>query len=171
MRLLIGMSRCPHGGHLRELRLTPPGRLWPERRLSLSAAVRRKSPSTGVRSPARPAPAPRLSSVLPRGPLGALSALCPHTPAGRARAVSRTPVAFASSSSAASAPPPAGAEKGRADAGEGQAPAAVPLEDVKRILQLARPERWRLAGKTVRLSGRVERPPACTCPPPFASPH
>lgn len=154
MRLLIRMSRCTHGGHLSKLKLTQPRMFWLDHRLTLSAAPRRKRQSTGVKSSLHPAPAFPLSSprpfmsVLACGPpLGGLSVLCSHTPtAGRARTVTHTPVAFAGSS-AASSPTPAGSVKTQTDAERDQTPTTVPLEDVKRILHLAHPERWRLAGK------------------------
>lgn len=147
MRLLIRMSRCTHGGHLHKLKLAQPRVLWLEQRLTLSSALRRKRQSTGIKSSVHPAlslSSPRpFVSVLPCGPLRCLSALCSHSPTGRARTLTHTPAAFASSS-AASTPTPAGSVKTQTDAERGQ---TVPLEDVKRILQLAHPERWRLAGK------------------------
>ncbi|XP_030271251.1 ATP-binding cassette sub-family B member 10, mitochondrial [Sparus aurata] len=150
MRLLIRMSRCTHGVHLSKFKLTQPRLLWLDHRLSLSAALRRKRQSTGVRPSVQPTPAFPLSSpgatvsVLPCSPLGGLSIVCPHSTTGRARTFTHTPVAFASSS-AASTPTPAESVKTQTDTEEGQTPTTVPLEDVRRILQLAHPERWSLA--------------------------
>lgn len=96
--------------------------------MSLSAALRRKRQSNGDKSSPRP-----FMSVLPCTSLRGLSVLCPHTSTGRAR--THTPVAFASSSTAST---PASSESVKT-------PTTVPLKDVPRILQLARPERWRLA--------------------------
>ncbi|KAI3377789.1 hypothetical protein L3Q82_008938 [Scortum barcoo] len=134
MRLLIRISRCTHGGHLSRLRLTQPGMIWLQHRLTLTAASRRKRQSAGVRTPLHPAAAPSVcpprlfTSVLACGPLGGgLSA----------RRVAHTPVAFASTSSSS--------VKDQADPKRDQPPTTVPLEDVKRILRLAHPERWRLA--------------------------
>lgn len=152
MRLLIRMSRCTHGVHLSKFKLTQPRLLWLDHRLSLSAALRRKRQSTGVRPSVQPTPAFPLSSpgatvsVLPCSPLGGLSIVCPHSTTGRARTFTHTPVAFASSS-AASTPTPAESVKTQTDTEEGQTPTTVPLEDVRRILQLAHPERWSLAGR------------------------
>lgn len=136
MRLLIRVSRCTHGVHLSRLKLTQPRVLWLDHRLTLSAAPRRKRHTAGVRSSVHP-PAPAFSSPgsvvlnLPRGPL-----LCFRT--APPRTLAHTPVAFASSS-AASTPTPA------EDAERDRTPTTLPVEDVKRILQLAHPERWRLA--------------------------
>ncbi|XP_044202508.1 ATP-binding cassette sub-family B member 10, mitochondrial [Thunnus albacares] len=152
MRLLIRMSRCTHGGDLSKLKPPQSGVLWLEYRRTLSAALRRKRQPTGARCSAPPTPAFRLSSpgpfmsVLPcYSPLRGLSLLCcSHTsnPADRARTVSHTSVAFASSS-AASSPTPSGSVKTQPD--RDRTPTTVPLEDVKRILRLAHPERLRLA--------------------------
>ncbi|XP_059213250.1 ATP-binding cassette sub-family B member 10, mitochondrial [Centropristis striata] len=140
MRLLIPMSRCSHG--VSSLRLTQTRTLWLEPRLSLSYLPRRKRPAPGIRTTAFPVSSPGpFISLLPCSPLRSLSTLCPHTPTGRARTLTHTPVAFASSST----PTPGGPEKTRTDPGSGQTPATVPLDDVKRILQLAHPERWRMA--------------------------
>ncbi|XP_073321277.1 ATP-binding cassette sub-family B member 10, mitochondrial [Pagrus major] len=147
MRLLIRMSRCTHGVHLSKLKLTQPRMLWLEHRLTLSAALRRKKQSTGVKPSVQPTPGFPLSSpgaAVSVLPLRGLSILCPHSPTGRARTLAHTPVAFASSS-AASTPTPAESVKTQKDAEGGQTPTTVPLEDVRRILQLARPERWSLA--------------------------
>nr|XP_046240118.1 ATP-binding cassette sub-family B member 10, mitochondrial [Scatophagus argus] len=150
MRLLIRMSRCTHGVQLSKLKLTQPRMLWLEHRLTLPAAFRRKRQSTGVKSSVHPPPAfplssPRaITSVRPSSPLRGLSVLCSHSDTGRARTLSHAPVAFASSS-AASAPTPAESVKTQTDTERGQTPTTVPLEDVKRILQLAHPERWSLA--------------------------
>ncbi|XP_060897072.1 ATP-binding cassette sub-family B member 10, mitochondrial [Labrus mixtus] len=132
MRLLFSMSRCTHGVHLTTLKLTQPRMLWLQHRLSL------KRHSTGVRSPVHPRPFLLHSKCL--------SVLCSHhTSTGRApTAATHTPVAF-TSSSANSTPPAAGSLKTQTDTEKDQTPTTVPLEDVRRILQLAHPERWRLA--------------------------
>ncbi|XP_033931413.1 ATP-binding cassette sub-family B member 10, mitochondrial [Pseudochaenichthys georgianus] len=141
MRLLNRMSRYSHG--VSKFKLTQPRMLWLDHRLTLSAAPRRKRQFTGVKSSAHPAfplCSPGLFvSVLPCSPLRGLSILCPHT-----RTVTHTHVAFASSS-AASTPTPAGQVKTQADTEGEQTSTTVPLEDVKRILKLAHPERWKLA--------------------------
>uniref|UniRef100_UPI0037E70972 ATP-binding cassette sub-family B member 10, mitochondrial n=1 Tax=Semicossyphus pulcher TaxID=241346 RepID=UPI0037E70972 len=142
MRLLLRMSRCTHGVHLTKHKLTQPRMLLLEPRLTLSAALRRKRQLTGVRSSLHPSPAfsPRpFMSVLSRCPIRGLSILCSNTPTGRARTATYAPVAFASSS-ATSTPSPAGSLKDRE-----QTPTTISLEEVKRILRLAHPERWRLA--------------------------
>lgn len=150
MRLLIRMSRCTHGVHLSKLKPPQPGMLWLEHCRSLSPALRRKRQPTGCSAP--PTPAFRLSSrgpfmsVLPsyNPPRGLSLLCCSHTcnPAHRARTLSHTPVAFASSSAARSV-------KTQTDTDRDRTPTTAPPEDVKRILQLAHPERWRLAGKLV----------------------
>ncbi|XP_049905474.1 ATP-binding cassette sub-family B member 10, mitochondrial [Epinephelus moara] len=147
MRLLIRMSRCSHGVHLSKLKLTQQRMLWLQHRLTPSAALRRKRQSTGVKSSLHPTLSFPLSSpcvsILPCSPLRGLSILCSHTPT--VRTVIHIPVAFASSS-AASTPTPAGSVKTQTDTERDQTPIAVPpREDVKRILRLAHPERWRLA--------------------------
>ncbi|XP_036951951.1 ATP-binding cassette sub-family B member 10, mitochondrial [Acanthopagrus latus] len=150
MRLLIRMSRCTHGVHLSRFKLTQPRLLWLDHRLTLSAAFRRKRQSTGVRPSVQPAPAFPLSSpgatvsVLPCSPLRGLSVVCAHSTTGRARTFTHTPVAFASSS-AASSPTPTESVKTQTETEEGQTPTTLPVEDVRRILQLAHPERWSLA--------------------------
>lgn len=152
MRLLIRMSRCTHGVHLSRFKLTQPRLLWLDHRLTLSAALRRKRQSTGVRPSVQPAPAFPLSSpgatvsVLPCSPLRGLSVVCAHSTTGRARTFTHTPVAFASSS-AASSPTPTESVKTQTETEEGQTPTTLPVEDVRRILQLAHPERWSLAGR------------------------
>lgn len=146
MRLLICMSKCKHGGNFNKLELTHPRMFGLEHRLTLSAALRRKRLSTGVKS-VQPTPAFPLSSARPFmsvQPYSPLSVLCSHSPAGRARTLTHSPVAFVGSS-AASTPTPAESVKTRTDTERGQTPTTVPLEDVKRIWQLAHPERWRLA--------------------------
>ncbi|KAG7236030.1 hypothetical protein INR49_001430 [Caranx melampygus] len=145
MWLLIRMSGRSHGVHLSKLRLTQPRTLWLEHRLTFSSALRRKKQLTGLKCAVHPTPRP-LASALPCNPLRGLSVLSSHTSASvaRVRTVTHTPVAF-SSSSAASSPTPAGSEKTQTEPGKQQAPATVPLDDVKRILRLAHPERWTLA--------------------------
>ncbi|XP_037308483.2 ATP-binding cassette sub-family B member 10, mitochondrial [Pungitius pungitius] len=133
MRLLIRLSRCSHGVHVSKLK---PGMLWLEHRLTHSAAPRRKRQATGVKSSGF-----LLSSsgpfvcLSPGSPLAGLSALGSHT-------LTRAPVAFAASSAASSTPSPA---KSETDTESGRTPAAVPLDDARRILQLAHPARWRMS--------------------------
>ncbi|XP_075966407.1 ATP-binding cassette sub-family B member 10, mitochondrial [Anarhichas minor] len=146
MRLLVRLSRCSHGVRVSKLEPTQPRMLCLEHRLTLSATLRR------VKSSGHPTPGFLLSSsgplvsVSPCGPLRGLSILCSHTPTGRARTLTYTSVAFATSSAASTpTPTPAGSVKTQADTESGQTPSTVPLDDVKRIWQLAQPERWRLA--------------------------
>uniref|UniRef100_A0A673CDB7 ATP-binding cassette, sub-family B (MDR/TAP), member 10 n=1 Tax=Sphaeramia orbicularis TaxID=375764 RepID=A0A673CDB7_9TELE len=148
MRLLIRMTRCTHGvKHIR------PRLLWLGHRLTLSAALRGKRPSLpGPSTPTCPfstssSPRPGVS-VLTRSPLRGFCLLHPPTSTGRGpRTLTHSPVAFASSSSTST---PAGSVK--EDTEDGQTPTTVPLEDVKRILRLAHPERWKLAAAVGFLS-------------------
>ncbi|XP_056268272.1 ATP-binding cassette sub-family B member 10, mitochondrial isoform X2 [Pseudoliparis swirei] len=138
MRLLMYLSRCSHVAHVSKLKPPLPRTLWLQHRPTPSAALRRKRQSTGVTSSGSPTPAFLLSSsgpyvsVWPCSPLRGLSILRSHTPTGRL--VAHTPVAFATSS--------AGSLKTETDTET--TPSAVPLDDVKRILRLAHPERWSL---------------------------
>ncbi|GAA6220103.1 ATP-binding cassette sub-family B member 10, mitochondrial [Lates japonicus] len=143
MRLLMHMSGYARGVHLSKLRLTRPRLSWLEHRLTLSAAPRRKTQSTGVTSLDHPTRRP-FTPVLPCSPFRSLSVLWTHTSTSIARAptFTHTPVAFASSS-AASTPPPTEPEKTQTD--REKTPTTVSLEDLKRIVGLAHPERWRLA--------------------------
>uniref|UniRef100_A0A3P9H012 ATP-binding cassette, sub-family B (MDR/TAP), member 10 n=1 Tax=Oryzias latipes TaxID=8090 RepID=A0A3P9H012_ORYLA len=139
MRLLLRVPICTRRMQLCKFKPTQP-RFWMDYGARLPAAPRRKS---SVHPAPVFSPWGRPLTSLPRlRPLSGPSLLF-LTPAGRGRAAVRhTPVAFASSSSAGSAQ----AEKNRADAEEArQPPTSVPLEDVKRILRLAHPERWRVA--------------------------
>lgn len=139
MRLLIRISGCTSGMTLSKLKLTQSGRSWLDHRLTHSAALRRKTQPAWARASSlsqRPLSSP--------GPFVSVL-FCSHT-----RTVTHTPVAFASSS-AASTPTPAGSVKTQADTENGQTSTSLPLDDVKRILRLAHPERWRLAG-TVSVS-------------------
>lgn len=145
MCLLIRVPGCTHKVHLSRLKLMHSRLLWLEHRPTFSAALRRTRQSSGLKSSLHPtlafpvwAPRPYIT-VLPRSPLTGVPVLCAHS-----RTLARTPVAFASSS-AASTPSPAGSVKTQADTERSQAPTTVPLEDVKRILRLAHPERGRLA--------------------------
>ncbi|XP_041846877.1 ATP-binding cassette sub-family B member 10, mitochondrial [Melanotaenia boesemani] len=150
MRLLIRMSKCTHRMPLWKLKPIQPRLLWLDHRTTLSASHRKRRQWTGMKSSVQPTIASPLCmtgpmlSILPCSQLTGLSALFSQTPTGRARTVTRTPVAFASSS-AASKPAPAESVKTQTDAERAQTPTTVPLEDVKRILRLAHPERWRLA--------------------------
>ncbi|XP_010730627.2 ATP-binding cassette sub-family B member 10, mitochondrial [Larimichthys crocea] len=143
MQLLIGMTRCSHGAPLSRLKLTHPRMLWLEHRLAFSASPQRKRQSTGVKSSVHRIPAFLLSSpsvsVPPCSPFRGLSA----------RTLTHTPVAFASSS-AASTPTPADSVKTTTKTGPTST--TIPVDDVKRILRLAHPERWRLAAAVGFLS-------------------
>ncbi|XP_068446189.1 ATP-binding cassette sub-family B member 10, mitochondrial [Clinocottus analis] len=141
MWLLMCLSRCSRGAHVSKLKPIQPRTLWLQHRQIPSAALRRKRQSTGVKSSGTPTPAFLLSSsgsfvsVLPCSPLRGIAILRSHTPRGRP--VTHTPVAFATSS-AASTSTPAGSLKTQTDT-------KSTVHDVKRIWQLAHPERWRLA--------------------------
>uniref|UniRef100_A0A7N8Y5V9 ATP-binding cassette sub-family B member 10, mitochondrial n=1 Tax=Mastacembelus armatus TaxID=205130 RepID=A0A7N8Y5V9_9TELE len=142
MRFLIRMSKCTPAVHLSKLKPAQLRMLWLERRrLLLSAVPRRKEQSTGVKLSVHPAflpSSPRpFSSVTHCSLLRGLSMFGSHTSSWT---VTHTPVAFASSS-----PESAGSLKTQTDKARGQTTTSVPPEDVKRILQLAYPERWRLA--------------------------
>lgn len=145
MMRFICLSRGTSEVRLSKLKLTQPGMLWPDHRSAHSAALRTRRQSPGIKSSVPPSlpcalPSPRADvSLVPCGPLSMLRF---YSPAGRARPLTRTPVALASSS-AASARTSDEPLKARAV----QTPTTVPLDDVKRILRLAHPERWRLAGK------------------------
>ncbi|KAM4593278.1 ATP-binding cassette sub-family B member 10, mitochondrial [Odontesthes bonariensis] len=131
MRLLIRMSKCTHRLHVLKLKLIQPRLLWLEHRPTVSAAHRRKRLWTGVKSSS----AGPVESVLPHSPLTGLSVLLSHARTGRPRTVLHIPVAFASSSTT-STPAPGESVK---------TPTMAPLEDAKKILRLAHPERWSLA--------------------------
>lgn len=145
MRLLIRMSNCTHRVHLCKLKLTQSRLLWLDHRPAGAAAPRRRRPSAGVKSSVHPVAAfPPCSSRTFVSALSCspLTALCSHTPTGRARTLTHTPVAFASSSAAST---PAETVKTQTDTEGEKTPTTVPLEDVKRIMRLAHPERWTLA--------------------------
>lgn len=139
MCILIRTSGCTRRLHSSRLKLMQPRLLWLEHRPTFSAALRRKGLSTGLKSSLHPTSAVPLraarvyTTLPPRGPLRGVPLLC-----SSARALSLTPVAFASSS--ASTPTADGSVKT-------ETPTVVPLRDVKRIMRLAYPQRWRLAGK------------------------
>ncbi|XP_037602979.1 ATP-binding cassette sub-family B member 10, mitochondrial [Sebastes umbrosus] len=146
MRLLTRMSRCS--------RLKQPQRmlLWLEHRVTLSAALRRKRHQTSVLHHPTPGFPLSSSSSSPGCFMSVLS--CSPPLRGLSRTLTHTTVAFASSSSSSSAAstptPAAGSVKTEQTDTEreresGQTPTTVPLEDVKRILRLAHPERWSLA--------------------------
>ncbi|XP_068594507.1 ATP-binding cassette sub-family B member 10, mitochondrial [Brachionichthys hirsutus] len=136
MRLFTRVSRCTDGVRLRKFQLTQPRVMWHEH---LSASARRRTQAIGPRSSASPAPVFPVP-VLLRSALRGLSVRNAYSPKSPAR--TRTSVAFASS-----APTPAESEKDQTEpkGDPDPAPVAVPAEDAKRILQLAHPERWRLA--------------------------
>ncbi|KAM8876537.1 ATP-binding cassette sub-family B member 10, mitochondrial [Synchiropus picturatus] len=140
MWILTGVSRCPWMLHITRLKVPPSRMLWLEHRSAESTVPRRSrywtraksSPITGFSlslNRGSPCSTPRGRSVFPS-----------HSPASW----TRTSVAFASSS-AASTPTTPGSVKTNTDTEKGHTPATVPLEDVRRILTLAHPERWRLA--------------------------
>lgn len=149
MRLLFRMSSCTHGMQLCKLKLAGPKLLWLEHRATLSAVHRRRRQSIRVKSSVHPAlglplrSAGPVSSLLPRCPL---TGLLSHPAAGPALTAINTPVAFFSSS-AGNTEAPVESEKSRTEAEKAQTPTTVPLEDVRRILRLAHPERWSLTGK------------------------
>ncbi|XP_061670327.1 ATP-binding cassette sub-family B member 10, mitochondrial [Syngnathoides biaculeatus] len=130
MRLLIGMSRCTHGVHLH--RTPQPRTVW----VAVSPDHQRK------RHPARSwMPAGfLLPSVISAVSRRDVSSFHPYTYA-KTRTPSLTPVAFASSS----VPSTSGPRKDQTDAEGGQTPTSLPLEDIRRVLRLAHPERWKLS--------------------------
>ncbi|KAF7669395.1 hypothetical protein LDENG_00193230 [Lucifuga dentata] len=130
MRLLIRMSECTNGVRVSKLKPPQSGLIWLDRRFTNSAVLRKKP--TWPKSSAF---APRLLSS--HRPFVSVL-LCSHT-----RTVTHTPVAFASSS-ATSTPTPTDSVKTQAEKEKDQTPTSIPLDDVKRILRLAHPERWRL---------------------------
>lgn len=137
----ICLSQCTSGARLSQLKLTTrPRMLWLDHRLAHSASVRRKRASAGFKVLDSRCLASPL--CLGRTDTSVLEVLRLYPHAGRARPFTHTPVAFASSS-AASAPTSDESIKTR----EVQTSTTVPVEDAKRILRLAHPERWRLAGK------------------------
>lgn len=145
----ICLSRGTSEVRLSKLKLTQPTILRLDHRSAHSAALRRKRQSPGIKSSVHPSPlSPALPSpgadvsLVPCGPPTALSILRFYSPAGRARPLTHTPVALASSSAAS-----AQTSDESLKAGAEQTPTTVPVDDVKRILRLAHPERWKLAGK------------------------
>uniref|UniRef100_A0A668ASN8 ATP-binding cassette sub-family B member 10, mitochondrial n=1 Tax=Myripristis murdjan TaxID=586833 RepID=A0A668ASN8_9TELE len=128
MWLLIRMSRCTGGTQLPKLKLKPTGahRLWWPDYGQSYPAIRRKRDAAAAPTPVFTPSSPRLAFI-------ALSPGCLHAHLGarRTRTGTHTQVAFSSSSAGST---PRGA----------RAPTTLPLEDVKRILQLAYPERYRL---------------------------
>lgn len=141
MMRFICLSQCTSGVRLSQLKLTTkPRMLWLDHRLAHSASVRRKRLSTGIKVPYSRCLASPL--CLGRTDTSLLEVLRYYPHAGRGRPFTHTPVAFAGSS-AASAPTSGESIKTR----EAQTSITVPVEDARRILRLAHPERWRLAGK------------------------
>lgn len=142
MMRFICLSRCTSGVRLSQLRVTTqPRMLWLDHRLAHSSSVRRKRPSAGIKVP----DARCHSSLLcpQRTDTSLLKVQRFYPPhAGRARPLTNTPVAFASSSAAS-----ASTSQESIKTPEVQTSTKVPVEDAKRILRLAHPERWRLAGK------------------------
>ncbi|KAM9817339.1 ATP-binding cassette sub-family B member 10, mitochondrial [Neosynchiropus ocellatus] len=137
MWILSGVSRCPWMVRITRLKVPPSRMLWLEHRSAVSTVPRRSRQITGAKS----APVTGFSLALNRGsPQRGLSVFKSHS----SRSWTRTSVAFASSS-AASTPTTPGSVKTNADTEKGHTPTTVPQEDVRRILTLAHPERWRLA--------------------------
>lgn len=142
MRLLIRMLNCSNRMHLSKLKLAQSRLRCLEHRAILSAAHRRRRQPSGVKTSACPPPGKPVFSVLSCRTLTAGG-----PPFLRGRTLLHTPVAFASSSAGPTPAPPAEAVKSQTDAEGERTPTTVPLDDVKRILTLAHPERWRLSGK------------------------
>lgn len=141
MLLFIRVLGCTRGVFKNAFQLTQPRMLWLDQRLTSSVAFHSKPATTIGATPVSSIFLPGKNIVvLPCSRYRAL-----HTPSGRARIITNTHGAFASSS-AASSPTPAESLK---------APTVptttVPLDDVKRILKLAQSERCRLAGNGVSL--------------------
>lgn len=143
MLLFIRVLGCTRGVFMNTFKLTQPRMLWLDQRLTSSVAFHRLKPAattigaTPVTSISLPG---KNIVVLPCSRYRAL-----HTPAGRARIITNTHGALASSS-AASSPTPAESLKAQT-----VPTTTVPLDDVKRILKLAQSERCRLAGNGVSL--------------------
>ncbi|MEQ2251468.1 ATP-binding cassette sub- B member 10, mitochondrial [Ilyodon furcidens] len=139
MRLLIRVSNYTNRMHLCKLKLAQSRLFCLEHRAILSAAHRGRRQSAGLKTSACPPQANHVSPVLSSSTLTTgLSVL-------RGRTLMHTPVAFASSSAASTPAPPAEAAKIQTDAERKHTPTTPGLDDVKRILGLAHPERWRLA--------------------------
>ncbi|XP_051920137.1 ATP-binding cassette sub-family B member 10, mitochondrial [Hippocampus zosterae] len=135
MRFLISMSTCTHGARLHK----PPQRrtIW----LAVSPDTQRKRPPAGSRTSASTPTGFLLSqSVVSSLSHRDLSSLRSYV-FGKTRTPLRTLVAFASSS----VPSTSGSLKGQTDTERGHTPTNVPLEDVKRVLRLAHPERLKLS--------------------------
>ncbi|XP_068167758.1 ATP-binding cassette sub-family B member 10, mitochondrial isoform X2 [Antennarius striatus] len=149
MRFFTSMSRCTEGLHLSRFQLTHPRVSWLLHPPTFTASSRKKTQTTGAKYSAHPAPvfpvySPRTASVWLRGPVGGLSVLRSCSPAGRGRTFAHTHVAFAGSS-AGSRPSAAGSVEPQTGPEGDQPPVTVPVEDVRRILTFAHPERWRVA--------------------------
>ncbi|XP_077376063.1 ATP-binding cassette sub-family B member 10, mitochondrial [Festucalex cinctus] len=134
MRFLIRMSMCTHG-----VRLHKPLQhrtMW----FAVCPDPQKKCHPVGPRTTASPLTGfllPSAVSTLSSRDLSSLrSFICTNT-----RTPVRTPVAFASSS----VPSTTGSIKGQTDTEGGHTPTNVPLEDVRRVLRLAHPERWKLS--------------------------
>lgn len=141
MLLFIRVLGCTRGVFMNTFKLTQPRMLWLDQRLTSSVAFHRLKPAITIgATPVSSISLPGKNIVVPCSRYRYI-----HTPAGRARIITNTHGAFASSS-AASSPTPAESLK---------APTVptttVPLDDVKRILKLAQSERCRLAGNGVSL--------------------
>ncbi|XP_077569624.1 ATP-binding cassette sub-family B member 10, mitochondrial [Stigmatopora nigra] len=136
MRFLFRMPICTHGLHFHKL---PQSRTLC---FTVSDDPRRRFPLTGSRTSACPP-----SGFLLRSVVSALSRrdfASLHSGAfakTRTRIPFCTPVAYGSSS----VPSTSGSLKGQTNTESTDTPTNVPLEDVKRVLRLAHPERWKLS--------------------------
>lgn len=130
MRFLIRLSGCTNGVCLAKLRVGSSfRRLWLDHRLKLSPTFCRKGLSSVSLKPS--------VWIQHRGtPL----LCCLH------RTVPQTPVAFARCFAQSAS------DKALEEVHSEQAKSAVPLEDVRRILKLAYPERWKLTAAVGFLS-------------------
>ncbi|XP_049573219.1 ATP-binding cassette sub-family B member 10, mitochondrial [Syngnathus scovelli] len=134
MRFLIRMSLCTNGGRLNK----PPQHrtMW----LAVSPDTQRKRTPAGSRTSASPPTGflhPSVVSALSRRDVSSLRSYV----FVKTRTSLCTPVAFASSS----VPSTSESLKGQTDTETGHTPTNVPVEDVRRILRLAHPERWKLS--------------------------
>lgn len=140
MLLFIRVPRWSRGAFMNSLKLTQSRKLWLDQRLAPSVALRRINSTTTIQATSffsNSLPGKNMSVIA----CGSHRAL--HAAAGRARTTSHTHAASASSSTASSP-----AESVKAPTVQAT---TVPLEDVKRILNLAQSERWRLAGNAFYL--------------------
>ncbi|KAM6977427.1 ATP-binding cassette sub-family B member 10, mitochondrial [Aplochiton taeniatus] len=164
MRLLLQMSRCTGGVHLlkRKIAHSRADRLFClEYRTHKGLLVRIRRELCGAKLSelaTHPSPLPRQkanASPLAGSPPGSVPGfyrLSPHLCSRHAWTATHTQVAFYSSSSTDSkqttTPSTTGTgghpSKDVTSSDDNLPPTAIPFEDVRRILQLAHPERWRL---------------------------